>query len=45
MTSVSLHLPRKRKPILTVGRLRLLMLLADIAIWVAIVCVVRHVWG
>lgn len=42
MTSVSLHLPRKRKPILTVGRMRLLAVLADLAIWVAIVWAVRR---
>lgn len=37
MTSISLHLPRKRKPILTVGHMRLLVLLADLAIWAAII--------
>lgn len=37
--SLSLHLPRKRKPILTVGHARMLVVLADLAIWAAIVWV------
>lgn len=40
MATSSLHLPRIRP---TVGHVRLLLLAADIALWVAIVCAVRHV--
>lgn len=42
MTSISLHLPRKRKPILTVGHVRLLLVVADIALWAVIVWAVRR---
>ena len=37
MTQLSLHIPRPRKPILTVGRLRMLVVLADLAIFAAII--------
>lgn len=42
MTSISLHIPRNRKPIFTVGHVRLLLVVADIALWVGIVWAVRH---
>lgn len=43
--SLSLHLPRKRKPILTVGRVRLLAVLAGLAIWALVIWAVRRALG
>ena len=37
MTGISLHVPRRRRPILTVGHLRMLVVLADLAIFAAII--------
>lgn len=40
-----LHIPRLRRPILSVGQIWLLLALGCLGIWAGVIAIVRHVMG
>lgn len=42
MPNVSLHVPRLRRPVLSVGRIWVLLALGCLGVWAVLIAIVRH---